>query len=142
MKFLFLHRNFPAQFRHIAPALASDPNNEVIFITNNDTVNLPNIKKAIYRQKREIPDDCHRYLRFVEESLIHGQATAEVALALKERGFVPDVIFGHTWGQTMFMKDIFPETPLICYFELLQVFKDQLILNFSLIGELLLPVCT
>lgn len=117
MKILFLHRNFPAQFRHIAPALAQDPNNEVVFITNNDTLNLPNIKKAIYKPKREVPNDCHRYLRFVEESLIHGQATAEIALALKERGFIPDVIFGHTWGQTMFMKDIFPHTPLICYFE-------------------------
>lgn len=117
MKILFLHRNFPAQFRHIAPALASNPNNEVVFITNNKTLNYPNIKKIIYEPKRTVPDDCHRYLRFPEEAIIHAQATAEAALRLRENGFIPDIIYGHTWGQTMYMKDIFPESKLLCYFE-------------------------
>lgn len=117
MKILFLHRNFPAQFRHVAPALARDPKNEVVFITNNKTLNLPNIKKIIYEPKREVPQDCHRYLRFPEEAIIHAQATAEAALMLREKGFIPDIIYGHTWGQTMYMKDIFPESKLLCYFE-------------------------
>lgn len=117
MNILFLHRNFPAQFRHIAPMLANNPNNNVVFITNNDKLNLPNIKKYHYNLKRQIPNDCHRYLRFVEEAIIHGQATAEVAMALKNQGFKPDIIYGHTWGQTMYMKDIFPDVPLLCYFE-------------------------
>lgn len=117
MNILFLHRNFPAQFRHIAPELAKDKNNNVVFITNNKDRNLANIKKYIYEPKRKVPKDCHRYLRFYEDSIIHGQATAEVALALKNKGFMPDIIFGHTWGQTLFMKDIFPDTPLLCYFE-------------------------
>lgn len=117
MKILFLHRNFPAQFRHVAPFFANNPENEVVFITNNTKLNLPNIKKVNYSLKREIPKDCHRYLRFYEENIIHGQSTAGAALQLKERGFVPDIIYGHTWGQTLFMKDIFPDTPLLCYFE-------------------------
>lgn len=117
MNILFLHRNFPAQFRHILPILASDPNNKVVFITNNDTVHMKNVMKVQYKLKREVPDDCHRYLRFYEECVNHGQACAEAAIALKNQGFKPDVIFGHTWGQTLFMKDIFPDVPLICYFE-------------------------
>ncbi|MBE7704899.1 MAG: glycosyltransferase [Cyanobacteria bacterium SIG29] len=117
MNILFLHRNFPAQFRHIAPALASNPNNKVVFITNNQTLQLNNITKINYRLKREVPKDCHRYLRFYEECVNHGQAVAEAAIYLKEQGFKPDVIYGHTWGQTMFMKDVFPDVPLLCYFE-------------------------
>lgn len=117
MNILFLHRNFPAQFRHISAALANDTNNNVVFITNNDRLQLPNIKKVYYKPKREVPKNCHRYLKFYEESIIHAQATAEAALALKNQGFKPDIIYGHTWGQTMFMKDIFPEVPLLCYFE-------------------------
>lgn len=117
MNILFLHRNFPAQFRHIAAVLANDPNNKVFFITNNDKLNLPNINKVYYQTKREVPKDCHRYLRFYEESIIHAQAAAEAALALKNQGFKPDIVYGHTWGQTMFMKDIFPDVPLLCYFE-------------------------
>lgn len=117
MNILFLHRNFPAQFRHIAPVFASDKTNKVVFITNNDKLNLQNITKVIYKPKREVPKDCHSYLRFYEESIIHAQATAEAALALKQQGFKPDIIYGHTWGQTMFMKDVFPDVPLLCYFE-------------------------
>ena len=110
MKVLFLHRNFPAQFRHIAPAIGSIPGNEALFITQNDKMKAPNVMKYIYKLKRNIPDDCHGYLRFYEESILHAQSTAEVAIALKEQGFYPDVIYGHTWGQTMFMKDIFPKS--------------------------------
>lgn len=117
MNILFLHRNFPAQFRHISAALASDTKNKVVFITNNDKLQLPNIQKVYYKPKREVPKNCHRYLRFYEESIIHAQSTAEAALALKEQGFKPDIIYGHTWGQTMFMKDVFPDVPLLCYFE-------------------------
>lgn len=117
MNILFLHRNFPAQFRHISAALAQDKDNKVVFITNNDKLQLPNIQKVFYKPKREVPKNCHRYLRFYEESIIHAQATAEVAFALKNQGFVPDIIYGHTWGQTMFMKDVFPDVPLLCYFE-------------------------
>ena len=117
MNILFLHRNFPAQFRHISAALANDSGNNVVFITNNNKLQLPNIRKVYYKLKREVPKNCHRYLRFYEESIIHAQATAEAALALKNQGFKPDVIYGHTWGNTMFMKDIFPDVPLLCYFE-------------------------
>lgn len=117
MNILFLHRNFPAQFRHISAELAKDPNNNVFFITNNDKFQLKGINKIVYKLKREVPKNCHRYLRFYEESIIHAQATAEAALALKEKGFKPDIIYGHTWGQTMFMKDVFPDVPLLCYFE-------------------------
>lgn len=117
MNILFLHRNFPAQFRHVLPVFASDPNNKVVFITNNETAHMKNVMKVQYKLKREVPDDCHRYLRFYEECVNHGQACAEAAIALKNQGFKPDVIFGHTWGQTLFMKDVFPDVPLICYFE-------------------------
>lgn len=117
MNILFLHRNFPAQFRHIATTLAQDPKNNVFFITNNDKLSLPNIKKIIYKTKREVPKNCHNYIKFYEDSIIHAQATAEAAITLRNKGVIPDVIYGHTWGQTMFMKDIFPDVPLLCYFE-------------------------
>ena len=117
MNILFLHRNFPAQFRHIAAELAKDSNNQVVFITNNDKFQMQGVNKFVYKLKREVPENCHRYLKFYEESIIHAQSTAEVALALKNQGFNPDIIYGHTWGQTMFMKDVFPDVPLLCYFE-------------------------
>ena len=116
MNILFIHRNFPAQFKFLASELAKD--NEVYFVTNNtDTKPFGNIKKVIYKLKRKVPQDCHRYLRFYEESIIHGQSAAEAMISLQQTGFVPDVIIGHSWGASMFVKDIFPNVPYIAYLE-------------------------
>ena len=118
MKFLFSHRNFPAQFRHIMIELAKDSKNEIIFITGTkNDVQIRGIKKFVYKPKREVAEDCHRYLRNYEDNVIHGQAAAEVAIALKKKGFVPDVMYVHAWGNSMFLKDIFPETPLVNFCE-------------------------
>ena len=116
MNILFIHRNFPAQFKYLASGLAKD--NNVFFVTNNiETKPFANIKKVVYKLKRKVPQDCHRYLRFYEESIIHGQSAAEAMITLQNSGFVPDVIFGHSWGPSMFVKDIFPDVPYIAYLE-------------------------
>jgi glycosyltransferase involved in cell wall biosynthesis len=117
MNILFLHRNFPAQFRHIAASLAQDPKNKVVFITNRKEYNIPGVAKYVYSLKREVAKETHRYLRFYEDSVLHAQGAAEAALQLKSQGFVPDVIYGHSWGPNMFMKDIFPNAALLVYFE-------------------------
>ena len=36
MKALFLHPNFPAQYRHIVTALGANPENKVVFGTKNE----------------------------------------------------------------------------------------------------------
>ena len=118
MNFLFIHRNFPAQFQHLAAELAKEKNNNVFFLTNNTaTRSFGNIKKVMYKLKRKVPQDCHRYLRFYEESIIHGQAAAEAMISLQQSGFTPDVIYGHSWGASMFAKAVFPNVPYIAYLE-------------------------
>ncbi|QIR41056.1 glycosyltransferase [Tolypothrix sp. PCC 7910] len=118
MRFLFLHNNFPAQFRHIALSLAQDPNNKVVFGTKNRDVTLPGIHKVIFEPSRNAHPTTHHYVQSLENAVLHGQAVYKVAEQLKAQGFVPDVICGHSgWGPTLFMKDAFPNTPLICYFE-------------------------
>ncbi|MCQ2966143.1 MAG: glycosyltransferase [Alphaproteobacteria bacterium] len=117
MNILFLHRNFPSQFVHLAKALAKNKKNEVYFITNNYDQNLTGVKRFFYQTKREIPENTHKYVKFYEDSIIHGQAAAEVAIRLKRQGFKPNIIYGHSWGLPMYMKDIFPDVPLLCYFE-------------------------
>lgn len=118
MKFLFSHRNFPAQFRHILLALTQDPTNEIVFLTGTqNNVEIKGVKKVVYKLKREVPKNCHRYLRQYEEAVIHGQAAAEAAIKLKQQGFIPEVIYAHSWGNSMFLKDVFPNTPQLNYCE-------------------------
>lgn len=117
MIILFLHRDFPAQFRYLATELAKDVRNVVIFITSNTTVQIPGVTKLVYKLQREASKNCHKYLKSFEDCVLHGQAAADMALALKEKGLIPDVIYGHSWGLPMFMKEIFPDVPLLGYFE-------------------------
>jgi glycosyltransferase involved in cell wall biosynthesis len=118
MRVLFLHSNFPAQYRHIAVNLAQNPNNQVVFGTKNREINLSGINKAIFEPSRDARPTTHPYVRPLENAVLHGQAVYKLSEQLKAKGFVPDVICGHSGlGLTLFVKDAFPNTPLICYFE-------------------------
>jgi len=56
MNVLFIHRNFPAQFKFLASELAKDTNNNIVFLTNNTNIkSFGNIKKVIYKLKRKVP---------------------------------------------------------------------------------------
>jgi glycosyltransferase involved in cell wall biosynthesis len=46
------------------------------------------------------------------------QAVAKALLTLKQRGATPDLIVAHPgWGESLFAKEIFPQVPLLGYFE-------------------------
>ncbi|MCK4608582.1 MAG: glycosyltransferase [Gammaproteobacteria bacterium] len=118
MKILFLHRNFPAQFRHLLQHLRSNKNNTITFITNRQDIKAAKgIIIYSYKLKREPNPNIHPYLLNYEEAILHGQAAARAAIALKAKGFIPDIIIGHAWGNLSFIKDVFPDTPLVGYFE-------------------------
>ena len=115
-KFLFLHRNFPAQFKNLIKELATNSDNEICFITNNKEDQIAGVRKIVYKLDEKISDDSS-YQKYFNEAIIHAQAAAACASQLKEEGFIPDVIYTHSWGPSTFIKDIFPDVPLVCYFE-------------------------
>lgn len=117
MNILFLHRNFPAQFRHLATALANNPKNKVVFITNDETKHIKGVGKLIYKVNKEVPSDCHPYLRDHEDALIHGQSAATLTQDMKNTKFIPDIIYTQPFGPGLFMKYIFPDVPVIYYGE-------------------------
>jgi glycosyltransferase involved in cell wall biosynthesis len=118
MKVLFVHQNFPGQYLHMARYLGSMPGNEVVFITQRKDVDLPGVRKVIYEPKRKVTDGIHHYIRETEGAILNAQEVARVAHSLKDSGFTPDVMLGHNgWGEIWYLKEIFPNTPLIGYFE-------------------------
>ncbi|MEG3439047.1 glycosyltransferase family 4 protein [Pannus brasiliensis CCIBt3594] len=118
MRYLFLHPNFPAQFRNLATVLASNPNNQVVFGTRRQEDSLPNVIKVLYKESGNPDAKTHRYVRPLESAVWQGQAVYRMVKALKEQGFIPDIVFAHSgWGPGLFIKDILPETEYLCYFE-------------------------
>jgi len=118
MRILFLHPNFPAQFRHLAVALAQDSRHQVVFGTNRKEGSLPGVNKVLYDPSRTAHPQTHHYVRTLENAVLQGQAVYRLGDKLKAQGFIPDVVYGHSgWGPTLFIKDIFPSAKLLCYFE-------------------------
>ncbi len=120
MRILITHNNFPAQFRHIAEYLGRTPGNQVVFATKNlrEEWVIPGVNKVLFKPDGEPPKDAYPLARNFEDGIRHGMGMLRLCKGLKQQGFIPDVILGHSgWGQTMFMRDIFPDTPFIGYFE-------------------------
>ena len=118
MRILFCHQNFPGQFAHIAAHLANSASNQVISISQPQAKGLAQVKNVVYKPARLITKNIHHYIAGLESAVLNGQATAKVMDNLKQKGFVPDVVIGHAgWGETLYVKDIFPDTKLINYFE-------------------------
>ena len=59
--------------------------------------------------------------RTYAEAVDRGAAVAGAAAQMRaDRGFVPDVVFGHTgWGETLFLHEVFPEARHLAYAEFL-----------------------
>ena len=118
MKVLILHNNFPAQFGHIATALAADPANTVIFGTGAKGGSLPGVHKLLFEARQTVTPQTHYFARSYDRAVRNGEALFNAAKKLKERGFEPDVVYGHSgWGPTLFVKDLWPDTKLVGYFE-------------------------
>ena len=118
MKILFIHQNCPGQYKNLARVLTRNPNNQVVFITKPNKPQLPGVRKIEYVPKREPSSNIHPYVIPLEDGVLHGQAVARVAMDLKSQGFMPDIICAHVgWGEALYVKDIWPRTPLLGYFE-------------------------
>ena len=113
MKALFVHQNCPGQFRHLAPAMAAR-GDEVIFITQKERPDIAGVRKIEYTPHRKVTPKIHPYLVSSEMAVINGQAVARIGFKLKEKGFAPDVMIGNPgWGETLYLKDVWPEVPLV-----------------------------
>jgi glycosyltransferase involved in cell wall biosynthesis len=118
MKILFVHQHFPGQYLHLARYLSSQPGNEVVFLTQRSDATMPGVRVIRYEPQRPITPAIHHYLRESEAGVLNAQNVARIALHLKGSGFTPDVMLGHNgWGELWYLKDVFPNVPLIGYFE-------------------------
>lgn len=119
MNILFLHPNFPAQFRHLATALGQNSNHRVIYGTKSTAGSIAGVQKAIYKPSRTSHPNTHLYVHPLENAVLEGQAVYRMGQTLKEKHhFYPDVVYAHSgWGPGLFIKDLFPDAKYLCFFE-------------------------
>ncbi len=117
MRILFVHQNFPAQYKHVAVALKAR-GHDVRALTV-DTNKQPEIVET-WRYSFDTKSLRAGFPiagRFTEH-VARADTVGRAALKLKESGYSPEVISGHLgWGETLFLKEVWPEAKLIVYAE-------------------------
>ena len=118
MNYLFIHQNFPGQYRYVVRHLAEDRGNRVYFITQPNENSMGGVYKVSYPKDQRGQINCHAYAVELERAIHTGAVVADVCKGLREQNFIPDLIVGHSgWGETLYVKDVFPDVPLLANFE-------------------------
>ncbi len=119
MNILFVHQNFPGQFRHLATALVA-ANHRVAATTMNQA--QPPLLSAVdlhaYAAARSSSSVIHPWVSDIETKVIRAEAWFHKARQINQSGFVPDLVIAHPgWGETLFIREIWPKARLGIYCE-------------------------
>ena len=121
MDFLFIHGNYPAQFRHLAARLGQSGEHRVMFLTAREDAEsdaLPGVEIRQFSCHRHPSSEAHHYLTSTEEAVLQGQAVLRELNQLMATGFRPQVVVNHAgMGLGLFIKDLLPTTLHVGYFE-------------------------
>jgi glycosyltransferase involved in cell wall biosynthesis len=116
MKILFIHQNFPGQFKHLAPALVKQGHS--IRSLSLGGLAIPNIESCKYSVSHSSSKSIHPFAIDFETKMIRGEGCATAMLEMKQAGYTPDLIIAHPgWGEAIFARDIFPTTKQLHFLE-------------------------
>lgn len=118
MNILFVHQNFPGQYRHLAPALRARGHRVVALGQHANAIEGADIEVYRYPIPRGQSATTHPLAREFEAKVIRAEACARQAQELAADGFVPDLIIAHPgWGEPLYLKDVFPQARIIAQAE-------------------------
>jgi glycosyltransferase involved in cell wall biosynthesis len=116
MHVLFVHQNFPAQFGHIADHLIKRHGFRCTFVNERRGGTVSEIECVQYKVDGGATKHNHYCTRTFENATRHAMAVYDAVKARPD--LKPDLIVGHSgFGSTLFLRELFPDTPIINYFE-------------------------
>jgi glycosyltransferase involved in cell wall biosynthesis len=119
MNILFIHQNFPGQFKFLAPALVKQGHTVfAMTMKKTEAKAWQGVTLVPYTASRGNTPNVHPWVSDFETKAIRGEACFKAALQLKASGFAPDVIMAHPgWGESLFLKEVWPQAKLAIYCE-------------------------
>ena len=120
MQILFIHQNFPGQFKHLAPALvAAGHACTALTLRVKEAVTWHGVRVLPYAVKRSSGQGVHPWLADTETKVIRAEACYRAAMQLRDQGYSPGIIVAHHgWGEPMFLRDVWPQARIGLYCEL------------------------
>jgi glycosyltransferase involved in cell wall biosynthesis len=117
MHILFVHKNFPAQFGHIAGHLIKEKGYRCSFVSETAPGMVAGIQKVQYQPAGGAVKESLYYTRTFDNAIGHAAGIYQALKPLVNK-VRPDLIVGHSgFGSTLFLPELFPGTPVINYFE-------------------------
>jgi glycosyltransferase involved in cell wall biosynthesis len=111
---LFIHQNFPGQYRHLAPALLAR-GHRVLAIggpTARELAGIPLHRYDAMPAGGVLP--CHPWVSDLQTKVLRAEAVGRTLAALLSQGLRPDLVVGHTgWGELLAIKDLLPSVPVL-----------------------------
>ena len=115
MHVLYVHRNFPAQFGHIAARLIEDRAWQCTFVSERPEGNPGGVRMLQYKIDERNRDSAHPLAQVFDD---YGRHCLAVTSTLKRHPEVqPDLIVGHCgFGSTALLRELY-DSPIINFFE-------------------------
>ena len=123
MKVLFVHQNFPAQFRNVANALSRAANVQMAAIGGDTARSIVGV--SLYRYPapaRHTP--AHSFSRRFDGECRRAEEVLYAATRLSNDGFIPDMVLVHPgWGESLPLRALFPNAKIVVYCEYYYITK-------------------
>jgi glycosyltransferase involved in cell wall biosynthesis len=120
MKILFIHQNFPGQFRSLAPYMSKRGHEIGILMDskNKGDRTFPSFLKTFtYEPPAGAGPATHHYLKPFETNVRRAQVVFKALIEMKKT-FTPDIVVGHTgWGELMYVKEALPNSKVLGFSE-------------------------
>lgn len=115
---LFIHQNYPGQYRRLSNHLLGLPDFRVAAIGQKHAPGLPGVMMANYNYDTPQGKSENPFMRELDNAMFNGKGALESLALLRKNGFEPDIVFAHpAWGESIFIKDALPKVPLIHFCE-------------------------
>ena len=118
MNVIFIHQNMPGQFRHLIARLITEGRHRIVCVSRRTDFAPPGIGRVTYTLPESALHDPNLFLAPLDLAVRHGLQVVRACEALARNGFQPDLIVAHPgWGESLYVKEVFPHTPLLHYCE-------------------------
>lgn len=118
MNILFIHNNFPGQFKHLARHLAQLPDIRVAAIGASYARQVKGVELVKYALTDVDVSISHPFARRFDLECHRAEQVLYALSTLAASGFVPDVVVAHPgWGEALPIRTIFPRARLLVYCE-------------------------
>lgn len=122
MNILIVHRYLVGQFKHLIQSLGASGRHRIACVGQTAGPEAAEVREDWYERwfyrLQASPSELQGMGGRFRLDLAHAVTVAQQLERLKRAGFRPDIILAHSgWGEPLFCKDVFPDTPLLGYFE-------------------------